>query len=366
LNSAFFYYIYSEYTDNPVQLYLVTVMSTIVFSVFGDILDIGSRKRKAVISVSLYALAMCTVLAGEHRDLLFVGRVLYGAGAALHHSSFEAYVVHEHGSLGFPDEWLSQTFTLLTHFMALLACAVGVVGQTTASFGGVHAALFLCIALFTAAAVHVSLSWTKDISSPKFMFTTFVGNLAQTLGAARRSTALGHFILISGFAETAFTIFAYHWAQLVASLIREEGLGVPYALVFSAYVCTSMVGAYLHSLFAVKLGTEIFFQGVLSGLVASFSLASMVQTPMVVFLASLLVYGFVGAYWPCIGTLRARAVGAEQRAAAQTLSRSLGAILATAVLYHFHRSNTIVLGSCAVCVAVAAFLQNQSMQQVNQ
>ena len=365
MSNAFFYLVFSEHPDRAVHLYLVTIASTTGCGMLIEVIDVGSRKSKAVCSVILYAVSMLTMLSHGQHDLYLIGRVVYGAAAALHHSSFEAYVVHEHGSLGFPDEWLGQTFALLTHLMALLAFGLGIIGQMSAAAGGAHGVILLSFVLFVSTAVYMSLTWSRDINTPRFMMGAFLNNVSLTFTSARKNRSLAYFILISALAESSFTVFSYYWAQLITSTVKEDAEDIPYALIFSAYVCTSMIGAYIHNLFASKIGVDIFFQGVLSGLVASFSLASMVQTPMVVFLSSLAVYGFLGAYWPCIGTLRARAVGAEQRASSQAIVRSLSTLLAILVLLKFHRSATIIMIFCALAVAVAAFFQSRTMQQVS-
>ena len=326
--------------------------------------DIGSRKNKAVLSTLLYTISIATTLIHD-KDVLFIGRILYGAASAYHHTSFEAYVVHEHGSLGFPDEWLSQTFSLLTHSMSLLAALLGVVGQIVSSNGGVHSVIVFTLTLFIGATIYILISWTKDVSSPKFLLGNFTSTHIQTFVAIRKNKNLAYFILISAFSETAFTVFTYYWAMLITSIASMNAYNMPYALIFSSYICTSMIGAYLHSIYSAKFGPDLFFQGVLSGLVASFSLASTVQTTLVYFISSLAIYGFIGAYWPCIGTLRAKVVGAEQRTSSLLWSRALSCLFTVLVLYKLSYSPVVVLIICAVCVAVAAFFQNQTMQMVS-
>lgn len=330
-----------------------------------EVVDIGRRKNKAMLSAFLYTLSMVTILIGNNRDVLFIGRVLHGAAAAYHHSSFESYVVHEHTSQGFPDEWLAQTFARLSHLIALLGWSIGVLGQAVASVGQTQGAVWLSACLFGGAGTYVMVAWTPDLNAPSFQLGTFLSNMLQTIMATRKSRPLACFVLVSLCSETAFTIFSYYWAQLIASSVKEQSeMQVPFALVFSCCVCASMVGAFTHSLIASKVGADVFFQGVLTGLVAVFSLASMVQTPLVVFVATLLVYAFIGAYWPCIGALRGRSVGAEQRSSSQILSRALSSALTVVVLSNLQHSTTLVLLSCAVMLALAAFFQSQTMQQV--
>lgn len=318
-----------------------------------------------MLSALLYTLSMVSISIGDDRDVLFIGRVLYGAAAAYHHSSFESYVVAEHASQGFPEEWLAQTFARLTHIIALLGVIVGALGQGVAGMGQVPGVIGLSTCLFGGAGMYVLVAWTPDVNTPSFQLSGFLTNMLHTALAARKSRPLSSFILVSLSAETAFTVFSYYWAQLIASIFKEQQAPLPFALVFSCCVCASMVGAYAHSLLSAKVGADTFFQGVLSGLVAAFSLASMVQTPGVVFMATLVIYALIGAYWPCIGVLRGRCVGAEQRSSSQILSRAVSCFLTVVVLSHLQHSTTLVLISCALMVALAAFFQSHTMQQVH-
>ena len=346
------------------RLFVVTNASSVAFGALIEIFDFGTRKSRAVVSALLYSAAMVSALFSSQPDVLFVGRAVFGLASALHHSSFEAYVVQEHGSLGFPEEWLSQTFAATTHLMSLLAFLAGLLGQTTAAAGDAPAVIVVCAAVFLAAAVYISGSWTADISSSRFLFGAFVSNLSQTLGASRRNRFLAYFLAVSALAETALTVFSYFWAQLLSSVVSDERARLPFALIFSAYVCASMVGAYSHGMLVSRVGSDSSFQAVLSGLVAAFSLAGMVQTPIVIFVSSVFVYGLIGAYWPCIGTLRAKAVGAEQRAASQFISRVSSTALTALILIYLHHSATLTLIACAGCLAAATLAQSMAMQQV--
>jgi hypothetical protein len=54
-----------------------------------QVVDIGSRKTKCVVSAVMYGVSMATIFMGGHFDRLLLGRVIYGAASSLHHSSFE-------------------------------------------------------------------------------------------------------------------------------------------------------------------------------------------------------------------------------------------------------------------------------------
>ena len=149
ISTATFYYTFVSLKlslEQVTKLYVVTIVSTTACGVLTEIIDVGSRKNKCVLSGILYCVAMSTIFFGGHYDLVFLGRIIYGAASALHHSSFESYVIHEHTSLGFPDDWLTQTFTFLTHAMAVVAVVSGTFGQMVSAMAGPLGCAGLCAA----------------------------------------------------------------------------------------------------------------------------------------------------------------------------------------------------------------------------
>jgi MFS family permease len=82
------------------KLYIVTIVSTTLFGVLLDIVDIGTRKDKCCASALLFAIAMFSFFFGGHFEMLLMGRIVYGAASALLHSSYDSYLVHEHTTLG--------------------------------------------------------------------------------------------------------------------------------------------------------------------------------------------------------------------------------------------------------------------------
>ena len=111
--------------DNITLLYIVSVSSTAIFGVVTEIFDVGSRRDKCVMTAIIYAVATFTLFSGGNMEILIIGRCLYGAGSVLLHSAFDSYLVHDHTSQGFPDDWLLQTFSKLAHGMTMIAIASG-------------------------------------------------------------------------------------------------------------------------------------------------------------------------------------------------------------------------------------------------
>jgi MFS transporter, MFS domain-containing protein family, molybdate-anion transporter len=365
---ASFYHTFLYLDLSPEQitrLYVVQVLSSTVFTFVAEVVDIGSRKNKSVISATLFAVSTFSVLiSGGHYELLLLGRVVFGAGEALYHSSFESYAIHEHTNRGFPDDWLTHLFTNLTHSLALVAGLSGVLGQSVATAGPLGCVALCCI-LYTCAAFYITGSWTKDTNSPKFSLSGFLTNASQTLNSVRSNRSMLLVMLIAIFSETSIMIFTFYWAPWITSFSLQSGHKIPYEAVYSAYVCVSMLGNYIYQLFGQSIGQDQLFQIVLIGSAAAYFLGAIAQTASMVFILSLAVQMGVGCYWPCIGLLRGRIVMPELRSAALTMTRILTAFSAATVLSSIHYSPLMMLSVCATLNGLAAFCHS-SLTQVNE
>lgn len=298
------------------KLYLVTICSTALTAILMDIVDFGSRKDKCIISNLLYSISMFSMLFGgtaQHYEMLLMGRIVYGIGSSLHHHSFEAYAVHQHATLGFPDDWLQQTFSLFTHCTALMAAMAGVLGQMASNlYSDVNSEKdvgcpILCCVLFLGTAIYIAAVWEKDTThAPRFMLSSFVSNISTTLSAVRASRQMLFLVLVSSLCEASITIFSYYWAPWMTSITpaQEEGPSLPYEVIFSSFIVASMIGNYLFQLYAMPSpgggggGPAGAFQAILLGTSVSYFLGAVFQTPLMAFGISVVVQLCMGGYWP--------------------------------------------------------------------
>lgn len=350
--------------ESTSRLYVVTIIATLVFSLLFEIVDLGSRRDKCIISASLYAVAMLAILMSEgHLHFSFLGRLVFGAASALHHPSFESYAVHEHTNRGFPDDWLTQTFTLLTHAVALVAAVSGTIGQSAASTG-VLGVIGLCFTVFVASALHIFVTWSKDVNTPKFSISGFLFNSQQTLNAAINSRPMLLLLGISALFESSVMIFTFYWAPWITSLVVDSASDfdtqvLPYEIIFSSYVVISIVGNYGYQLFGAQTQSfDILVQGILFGSSACFFLGAIFQTSSFAFFISLVIQCCVGGYWPCIGALRGRLIVPELRSSTILFTRILTTFFAAIVLSLIHHSPMLVLVACAAFNGLAGYLHH--------
>ena len=125
---ASFFYVLASLNmslDQITKLFIVSLSSSTFFSVLSEVVDVGSRRDKCILSAILYAIATFSLFSGGHYEILLLGRVVYGGGNVLLHSAFDAYMVHEHTTQGFPDDWLLHTFSRLAHAMTIITIIAG-------------------------------------------------------------------------------------------------------------------------------------------------------------------------------------------------------------------------------------------------
>ena len=341
--ASFYHTLLSVHLDltQITKLYAATIISTTLTSVGTEIVDLGSRRDKCVLSAALYCASMFSLLFGGHFEMLLLGRLVYGAAASLHHSCFEAYAVHAHATLGFPEDWLGRTFTLLTHCMALVAAVAGPLGQVASSTGGPHfGSPALCCTLFAAAAVYIALTWERDLAAPRFTLSAFLSNMSNTAATLRSNRQMLLLVVVSSLCEAAILIFSFYWApwfDLIADEEEGEGEGqhIPYEMVFASFILSSMLGNYLFQMYAKNSnnnnsngsssgfggGVEGTFQALLIGMSAAFLLGAIFQTPSLALLVSIFVQLCIGGYWPSIGYFRGRLLLPEQRNTVLIISR---------------------------------------------
>ena len=166
---------------------------------------------KCCVSAALYAASLFTLYFGGHYEMILLSRVIFGAASALHHSSFEGYVIHQHTILGFPDDWLTQTFSMLPHVMTFAAGLSGPVGQIAASMG-ISGLISVIVGLGLVAVVHIIFNWEKDTNPPRYMWSNFLYTISNTFTAVKQNSTMRSIILLGAFYEASVIIFSFYWA----------------------------------------------------------------------------------------------------------------------------------------------------------
>ncbi len=194
----------------------------------------------------------------------------------------------------------------------------------------------LCCFLFFGTGVYLAVMWEKDLNSTKYMLSSFMFNMNSTANAMKTNKNMPLLIIISSFVETSITIFTFYWAPWITSIVVEEGQHLPYEILFSCLIVTSMLGNYLFQLYSMNAfasssssvnvsgtgsNTDNAFQAILITSSVSFFLGAIFQTAFMAFLSSIVIQLCMGCYWPSIGYYRGRIVLPELRSSSLTIAR---------------------------------------------
>jgi MFS family permease len=105
------YTLYLSYNVNISALFLTGFLSGALFAPFlGSAVDKFGRKNSCIVYCVLEIIINCLEHSSDFNVLLF-GRVLGGISTNLLFSAFESWMTTEHRKRGFPDEWLSRTYS---------------------------------------------------------------------------------------------------------------------------------------------------------------------------------------------------------------------------------------------------------------
>jgi hypothetical protein len=238
------------------HLFVISILATTIFSLLIEIIDFGSKRTKCILSAVLFALASLTLFS-SHYDILILGRILYGGGSVLLHSGFDSYLIHEHNSQGFPDDWLNNTFGRLVHSMVIvtmlsgpsslhllfLLTESGVLGQYVFSIFGPRGNLIFLTALFLLIVLFISNQWTADIAAKRFLLNGFFQTVGQSVRwvlpfhpsspptslppcrAIRANSQTALVIALSSCVEATILVFSFYWAPWFAGLSASAATG---------------------------------------------------------------------------------------------------------------------------------------------
>lgn len=123
------YTLYLSYNVNISALFLTGFLSGAFFAPFlGSAVDKFGRKNSCIV----YCVLEIIINTLEHSTdfgILLLGRVLGGISTNLLFSAFESWMTTEHRKRGFPEEWLSRTYSAASIGNGATAILAGVVSQ---------------------------------------------------------------------------------------------------------------------------------------------------------------------------------------------------------------------------------------------
>ena len=332
----------------------------------------------------LYGVSCVTKHSSAFGVLLF-GRVVGGVSTSILHSAFESWMVHEHRRAAYPDEWLSETFSVMTFANGLVAIGAGVAANFAANHLGYTAPFDIALCLLVVCAACISSTWTENYGKQgggggggggggaEATESNF-GVAWRLLRTNRKVACLG---CLQACFESAMFIFVFQWTPI----LEESSPGaqhVPHGLVFASFMVCLMIGSYTFKAIARRgassssgntdrdadadgggggaMAVDAFVVRVFYVAAPALLLPVLLPEHHWLGLASFCVFEVCcGAYFPAVGVLRGRHVPSEVRSTVISLFRVPVNLFVVLVLaYVAELSHLAVMAYCGALLAGGA------------
>ena len=370
------YTLYLSYGVNISTLFLTGFLSGAIFAPFlGSFVDKFGRKRSCIVYCVLEIII--NVLEHFHSfPVLIFGRILGGVSTNLLFSAFESWMTTEHRKRGFPEEWLSRTYSQCSIGNGTMAIMAGIVAQVLEDSLG-HIGPFQGAVALTVLALVLVLGWEENYGEEhagdhenSSLLHTFTEGWKKTISDSR----VWRIGLTQALSEGAMYTFVFMWVPTLLSL-NPPG-GVPTGCVFSALMMAITIGGFLYPLlqavvakFLVKKESSSELCASIVYLMASMSMAipvacvSTMSTPapycQELILGSFLVVELcVGLFMPVAGTLRSKYVPDSLQGAILNIFRlPLNAIGVSGTYATDHLEPSLVFKLVSGCFFFASIIQ---------
>ena len=373
LQGTHMFTLYTEYAQTNPSVSVGTLFFTgflaagILGTFTGPLVDKYGRKRACLVYVALEV----TINALEHvnrMSLLLLGRVLGGVSTSLLFSAFEAWYVTEHRRQGFPEAWLSHTFGLCAVWNGVTAVAAGVLAQLAADVAGDIGPFQLAIALTVLAGV-LMIPWRENFNNGEAAPRSSEPAQPSSLGAAWSAVSSNRALIIVGTVyalfEGAMYTFVFNWVPACAGALGGFAQFAPVqGLLFACLMTAISIGGELFTLATRRVSVETI--GVAVFAASSLCMATPVycslrgsgDTFTVLFTAFLGFEVCVGAFQPCIASLRSKYVPDALQSTVNNLFRCpLNMLVAAGTMLSDFFPLHIVFAICTAAHAAATLCQ---------
>lgn len=338
LQGPYVYALYASYGFAPkeiAQLFVVGFGSSMVFGTFvGSLADRFGRKRCALLYCVLYA-ASCMTKHFNVYEVLMVGRMFGGISTSLLFSTFECWMVAEHGKRpDFGEPLLRYMFGLMFFSMYAVAIVAGICAQWATQLhaqtpldafgghfyiGGFTAPFDLAMVMLLLAAVPISLFWEENMGDCRQSSSIYSGlqSACKAIVANPRIATLG---LIAAAFEGSMFAFVFNWTPA----LETQAAKPPHGLAFSLLMMACMCGASTFNLVSSNVrSTAVLFAALSFAAVAFVLAAGGLRDALLglVFCTFLLFEFCVGVYFPAMGMLKSDMVPEASRAGVYNLFR---------------------------------------------
>jgi len=370
------YTLYLSYNVNISALFLTGFLSGAFFAPFlGSAVDKFGRKNSCIVYCVL-EIIINTLEHSTNFGILLLGRVLGGISTNLLFSAFESWMTTEHRKRGFPEEWLSRTYSAASIGNGTMAILAGVISQVLEDQFG-HIGPFQGAIALTVLALVLVLPWEENYGETKEDEKKKGGNALsdqffEGWKVTLSTSSIWKIGLIQALSEGVMYTFVFMWVPTLLSMNLPGG--VPTGCVFSAMMMAITIGGMifpiLQSIFSTVLGSKdsaseacasfIYFAAAASMAVPAHYLAGAASGDHFasIIVSFMLVECCVGLFMPVAGTLRSKYVpDALQGAILNIFRLPLNAVVVSGTYATDVLEPSVVFTAVSVCFFAAGALQ---------
>jgi len=318
------YTLYLSYNVNVSALFITGFLSGAIFAPFlGSFVDKFGRKNACIVYCVL-EIIINTLEHSHNFSILLLGRVLGGISTNLLFSAFESWMTTEHRKKGFPEEWMSTTYSQASIGNGTMAILAGIVSQVLEDRLG-HIGPFQGAIALTVLALILVLPWEenygeKDNDGDRSLYYQFTEGWRATLS----NSQIWRIGMTQALSEGAMYTFVFMWVPTLLSINPPGGL--PTGCVFASMMMAITIGgmlfpplkSFISSYFAPKgKGLELCATLVYLAAFASMSIPAYILSQddstvagsfTLVIVAFMITECCVGFFMPVAGTLRSKYV----------------------------------------------------------
>jgi len=370
------YTLYLSYGVNISTLFLTGFLSGAISAPFlGSAVDKFGRKRSCI----FYCILEIVINTMEHTTnfkILLTGRVLGGISTNLLFSAFESWMTTEHRRRGFPEEWLSRTYSEASIGNGSMAIFAGILAQVLEDKFG-HIGPFQGAIVLTVLALVLVSGWEENYGENKdgmkgrsSIYSQFIDGWTTTIKDSR----VWKIGFTQALSEGAMYTFVFMWVPTLLSL--DPPGGVPTGCVFSSLMMAITIGgaifppfqALISSVYSKTFSSEIlasliYLVAAISMAIPAAGMSGMLQLEdcfIITVISFLTMELCVGLFMPVAGILRSKYVPDSQQGAILNIFRlPLNAIVVAGTYA------TDVLETSTVFALISTFLLSAALLQAS-
>lgn len=356
LQGPYVYALYQHYgfTIGEIgQLFIVGFGTSMVCGTFiGSLADKYGRKKMCLAFGLMYGLSCITKHFPSYRILLF-GRILGGISTSILFSSFESWMVHEHHTAGYPDEWLALTFSICTAGNGIVAIGAGVVASFVRDSFGPVAPFDTSLVLLLIGSTIVFTKWAENTGDSHLDLSTTVNNAWTKLKNDPKIWMLG---LTQSFFEGAMYVFVFMWTPALESV---STVPILHGWIFACFMICVLIGSNLFKyLVERKTRVEVIALNMFAVSAVSLVLPAFVEHLGIRLLSFFVFEVCCGIFWPALGYLRSQYVPEDVRATTMNIFRVPLNLIVVLVLVNISKlSQFSVFMLCGLCLLPAFIFQ---------